>query len=189
MQAENFDEHHLREIFALQNASWLRIPDDSHHAFEIPLQGCAVFRVSDMDKSREHLGQNVCVLACETEVSAESEAGSTTLPGENAAIQFLGNHRDYIDRGNGQIACDAERRSVRQHGKLSGLQQNWLIDSIDRKPARAGDEPEAEEAAALCKLKRPITTGVDSARLVAARFEKRKHVRKGIVRNSGRSRY
>ncbi len=78
---------------------------------------------------------------------------------------------------------------MRQHRKLSRLQQNRLAGTIERQPTEAGDDSKTEKAVAAGKLERPIPACIDSAGLVAARFEQRKHVRKRIFHDSGRSRY
>jgi hypothetical protein len=85
----------------------------------------------DIHKRRQQTQQDARVFGGKGKKSCETQARSAALPRDNAPIQWPSNDRSNVDRGDREIACEAERRPVRQRHKISYFQPYRLIDTFD----------------------------------------------------------
>ncbi len=131
MQPEQLDQHHLREVLAEEHTSRLRVPQHHNHAFQIPLHDGTIGMTPDMHKRWQQTQQDARVFSGESKESCETQTRSTALPRNNASIQWPSNDRSDVDRGDSEVACEAERLPVRQRHKISPFQPYSLIDTFD----------------------------------------------------------
>jgi hypothetical protein len=84
----------------------------------------------DMHERRQQTQQDARVFFGKGEKSCETQARPATLPRNNAPIQWPSHDRSDVDRGDSEIACEAERRPVRQRHKISRFQP-YSLDPFD----------------------------------------------------------
>jgi AraC-like DNA-binding protein len=79
-------------------------------------------------RRRKQTEQDAGVLCSKGEEGGEPDACATTLPRNDAPIQRAGNDGSDVNGSDCEIACEADRRSVRQSNKISGFKPNGFVD-------------------------------------------------------------
>ena len=128
------------------------------------------------------------MIAGEQEVPADQKEIAAAIARSDAAIPPGWKNREGVDRRQCQVAGKAERSPTRQHEAVPRLQAHRVGDAIHGQPTLAGNHGVAFDAFMLGELDGPFSTGIEAAGHIAARFQQRQHIGKGVHRYAGRLR-
>ena len=130
-----------------------------------------------MHDGRKLPQQGAGIAAADAEAAADEKEVPAAVICDDAASPRGRKNRAGLERGQGEIACEAEGPSTRQHETIPCLQADRVGNTLHGQPARAGNHDIAFDQPVLVReLDGPVAAGIEPSGHVAARFQQRQHI-------------
>jgi hypothetical protein len=178
-RAQREHEHRVRAVVRDQRSTRLRVAQLIQHALDRAAHHALLGIGLDVDETRQHVEQQLGI-ALEREVAAEDEHVVARREHANAVGRQMGEQHAGIFRARAEIAAQLEPAAVRQHQAVARRELHRLLHAVDHAPTRAFGDDVTLDAFVRLELKRPSATAAQRARVVAANFDERQHVRQRI---------